>query len=66
MELRHIKFLIFILLFSNFTGNAQMQAFFNKKTQLRNITERWELGTAAVSGTFLETPDKPMYVLPLQ
>lgn len=63
MELRHIKFLIFILLFSNFTANAQMQAFFNQKTQLRNMTERLELDTTSVSGTFLETSDKPMDVL---
>ena len=63
MELRHIKFLIFILLFSNFTANAQMQAYFNQKTQLRNMTESWELVTTAVSGTFLETPGKPISVL---
>lgn len=36
-----------------------------RKRQLRNMTERWELITAELSGTFLQTPDKPLYVLPL-
>ena len=30
------------------------------------MTERWELDTTAVRGTFLVTPYKPMYVLPAQ
>ncbi|CAM4099057.1 phospholipase A [Flavobacterium weaverense] len=62
------KFLISILLFlcSFFTANAQLQALFNNKTQLRNMTERWELDTTSVRGTFLLTPYKPVYVIPVK
>lgn len=56
MKLLQIKFSVFLLLFSFFTANAQIQALFNNKTQLRNMTERWELDTTAVRGTLLVTP----------
>jgi len=57
-----VKFTFSILFFSSF-ANAQIQALFNDQTQLRNMTERWELDTTAVRGTFLITPYKPIYVL---
>lgn len=65
MKLLQIKFSIFILLFSCFSANAQLQALFNNKTQQRNLTERWELDSTSVRGTFLVTPYKSMYVLPV-
>jgi phospholipase A1 len=61
-----IKGAVFLLLFSCLTINAQVQALFNSRTQLRNLTERWELDTTSVRGTFLVTPYKPMFVLPLR
>ena len=57
-----IKITFFLLFFSSF-AHAQIQALFNSKTQLRNMTERWELDTTAVRGTFLITPYKPIYIL---
>jgi phospholipase A1/A2 len=57
-----LKFTFFLLFFSSL-ANAQIQALFNSKTQLRNMTERWELDTTAVRGTFLITPYKPIYIL---
>lgn len=57
-----VKFTFYLLLFSSF-ANAQIQALFNNKTQLRNMTERWELDTTAVRGTFLITPYKPIYIV---
>ncbi|SEA40564.1 phospholipase A1 [Flavobacterium gillisiae] len=63
MKYFQIKLSVFLLLFS-FTVSAQVQALFNSKTQLRNMTERWELDTTSVRGTFLVTPYKPMFVLP--
>jgi phospholipase A1 len=62
----HINFSIFLLVFSCFSVNAQVQALFNSKTQLRDMTERWELDTTSARGTFLVTPYKPMYVLPIR
>ena len=59
-----LKFALFWLFCSSFSVNAQIQALFNSKTQLRNMTERWELDTTAVRGTFLLTPYKPVYILP--
>lgn len=55
-----------MLLFSSFTTKAQIQTLFNNKVQLRNMTERWELDTTAIRGTFLLTPYKPIYVLPVR
>jgi len=66
-ECRYMKFVIkftFLLLFiSSLESNAQVQALFNNKTQLRDMTERWELDTTATRGTFLLTPYRPIYVL---
>ena len=47
-------------------GNAQVQALFNDNTQPRTMTQRWELDTTAIRGTFLVTPYKPIYVLPVR
>jgi phospholipase A1 len=58
-----IKFSIFLLVFL-FSVNAQIQALFNSKTQLR-MTERWELDTTSLRGTFFGH-SKPMYVLPVR
>jgi phospholipase A1 len=66
MKNLQIKFSISLLVFSFFPVNAQVQALFNSKTQLRDMTERWELDTTSVRGTFLVTPYKPMYVLPVR
>ena len=57
-----IKFTFLLLFFSSF-ANAQIKALFNNKTQLRNMTERWEFDTTAARGTFLITPYKPIYIL---
>jgi phospholipase A1 len=65
MKSIRIKYTLLLFIFSSFTINAQIQALFNNKTQLRNMTERWELDTTSVRGTFLITPYKPIYVLPL-
>lgn len=51
-----------LLLLSTFQVNAQIQAL-NSKTQLRTMTERWELDSTATRGTFLLTPYKPIYIL---
>ncbi|RTY94898.1 phospholipase A [Flavobacterium sp. GT3R68] len=64
MGLLRTKFTVFLLLVYSLTASAQVQALFNNKTQLRNMTERWELDTTAVRGTFLVTPYKPIYILP--
>mgnify|MGYP003582558088 FL=1 len=66
MKSFQLKFSILIIFFSFCSVNAQIQALFNIKTQLRDLTERWELDTTSVRGTFLLTPYKPMYVLPLR
>jgi phospholipase A1 len=65
MKNNQIKFSIYLLFFSCYVANSQVQALFNSKTQLRNLTERWELDTTSLRGTFLVTPYKPMYVLPV-
>lgn len=56
-----LKLIVSLLLFSSITY-SQIQAL-NTKTQLRTMSERWELDSAAVRGTFLLTPYKPIYFL---
>ena len=48
------------------TSQAQINKFFDNKTRMRNMTERWELDTTASRGTFLVTPYKPIYLLPVR
>ena len=57
-------FLIFNFIFL-FVANAQVQALFNSKTQYGNMTLRWELDSTAQRGTFLLSPYKPIYILPV-
>lgn len=51
-----------------FFGSAQAQTpkFFDSRTRMRTMTERWELDTTAIRGTFLITPYKPIYILPFR
>lgn len=51
-----------MLLLTSVAANSQIQAL-NSKTQIRTMTERWELDTTAIRGTFLLTPYKPIYII---
>lgn len=64
MKSTSINLFILFLLISSLKLNAQIQALFNNKTQARTLTERWELDSTALRGTFLLTPYKPIYILP--
>lgn len=66
MKIAPIKFLFLLLFFTILNSNAQVKSLFNNKTQLRNMTERWELDSTVSRGTFLVTPYKPVYVLPVR
>lgn len=58
-----------VFLFCSFftlSAAAQVQALFNDNSQPRTMTQRWELDTTAVRGTFLVTPYKPIYILPVR
>ena len=61
-----IKAAYLLLFFFCNHASAQVQALFNNKTQLRTMSERWELDSSSVRGTFLVTPYKPIYVLPVR
>lgn len=58
-----IKLFFFLMLLSFCKMNAQIQALNDTRAKPRNMTERWELDTTAVRGTFLLTPYKPIYIL---
>ncbi|NRT11966.1 phospholipase A [Flavobacterium sp. 14A] len=64
MKLFLTQIVILLLIMMPFKGQAQIQAMFNNKSQLRNMTERWELDSTVTRGTFLVTPYKPIYILP--
>lgn len=66
MKFLRMRCFVFILLFSFLGTKAQVQALFNNKIQSKNMTERWELDTTCARGTFLLTPYKSIYVLPLR
>lgn len=52
-------------MFSVFPSNAQVQALVSDKVALKTMTARWELDSTAIRGTFLVTPYKTIYVMPL-
>ena len=54
----------FFLVF--FIGSAQVNTFLTNTTKMRTMTERWELDTTAIRGTFLLTPYRPIYILPFR
>ena len=56
--------LVFFCLFV-FSSNAQVQALFNDKVELKTMAARWELDSTSARGTFLVTPYKQIYILPL-
>lgn len=60
-----LRFLPLLFLFT-IVASAQTDAFFGNKTRMRNMTERWELDTTSIRGTFLITPYKPIYILPFR
>jgi len=57
------SFLLFFLLFIS-SSNAQVQALFHDKGELKTMVSRWELDSTVARGTFLVTPYKAIYVLP--
>jgi len=58
-----IVFLVTLLFFSN--GYAQISSVFNT-ARPKSMSQRWELDTLTSAGTFVITPYKPIYVLPLR
>jgi len=56
--------LLLLFLFFVSSSNAQVQALFNDKVELKTMVARWELDSTAARGTFLVTPYKAIYVLP--
>jgi phospholipase A1 len=65
MRLLLLKFCLMLFFSTYFVSNAQVRSLFNAKTQARTLTERWELDTTATRGTFLVTPYKPIFILPV-
>jgi phospholipase A1 len=61
-----IKVYSFFFFFLSFysSSNAQVQALFNDKVELKTMVARWELDSTSARGTFLVTPYKSIYVLP--
>lgn len=51
-------------LFSFLNLNAQVQALFNDKVEIKSMVARWELDSTSARGTFLLTPYKSIYILP--
>ena len=62
--MRLCSFLLFFLFFIS-SSNAQVQALFNDKVEVKTMAARWELDSTVARGTFLLTPYKAIYVLPL-
>jgi phospholipase A1 len=56
---------LFALLFHFGYTNAQVSSLFNNDRP-KSMSQRWELDTLTSSGTFVITPYKPVYVLPLR
>ena len=61
-----LRLVILLTLMFSISAHAQIDKFFGNKTKMRTMTERWELDTTAIRGTFLITPYKPIYILPFR
>jgi phospholipase A1 len=59
------KLFIIMLLFINGIATAQVSSLFNNQKP-KTMAQRWELDTLTSSGTFVITPYKPLYILPLR
>lgn len=53
------------LLFINLSMQAQISSLFNT-ARPKSMAQRWELDTVSSSGTFVITPYKPIYILPVR
>jgi len=58
-----MRLLFFFILIFGFRAFGQ-NAFFDNKTKMRTMSERWELDPSTNKGTFLITTYKPIYLLP--
>ncbi|MCO6149008.1 phospholipase A [Flavobacterium sp. NRK1] len=59
------KFIILIFLFFSIISTAQVASLFNN-SRPKSMAQRWELDTLNSSGTFVITPYKPLYILPVR
>jgi phospholipase A1 len=59
------RFTLLLLLLPTFIF-AQKQSLFLKENPKRTMSERWELDDADKRGTFLLSPYKPIFVLPVR
>lgn len=56
---------LFSFILISFTATAQRRSFFDRGSG-GTMTQRWELDTLSTSGTFIVTPYKPIYLLPVR
>jgi phospholipase A1 len=59
------QFLLIVLLGCTTIANSQISSVFNNK-RVKSMSQRWELDTLTSAGTFVITPYKPIYILPLR
>ncbi len=60
-----INFLLLCIILT-FKSYSQTDKFYKKNSELRTLTERWELDTTIVKNTFVITPYKPFYIIPFR
>lgn len=60
------KKIILLLLVCSFQSQAQIDALQRDTKRPRTMSQRWELDSTATRGTFLITPYKPIFMLPLR
>jgi len=62
MKIPALKILFFLV----FISASAQNRFFDNKTKMRTMSERWELDPTTNKGTFLITAYKPIYLLPVR
>jgi phospholipase A1 len=65
LQRRPVIFSVVIFLIFSITGRAQVSSLFNT-TRAKSMSQRWELDTLTSSGTFVITPYKPIYLIPVR
>lgn len=59
-------FLLVFFYLTLFASYAQVRSLFNDKVEIESMVARWELDSTSSQGTFLITPYKSVYILPME
>lgn len=60
------KYVLLFAMFSSATAFSQIDALIRDSSKPRTMSQRWELDSTSTRGTFIITPYKPIFLLPVR